>query len=674
MNAEDEPSTSPKRPTRANRYPKKRKLIAMLTRDKSDPRPLHETLLDDADQMRAIYDQAVQRMLEAIGHDGYFDDFDAPAVWPKTQRGAMDLKALQFRAQIVDAIFRGLPAIRNERLIEAYRPFAELLPQYHTGTQMYLQLKARFVSRGHGDARDFLKLYQSLYLKALAEEELHAPEAVEEALAHVHITQVPMSHARAVAEVLGDVVLDDDAHWAEVYVCDIDGERVTGRLRDLLQDVAQRTLNLIAAGGLLATRYNYLTNFGWFGVSVWKVIADAEVALARLRGAVAESNLQGIADDIARAQALLIEFLSAHQEDPTKLRPKLYWYGQEYSYLTRDMIDLSVQLIRAVNAQLQHADISPLQTPPLLATPTRGRFLEYPDVGRRAQFSKWQRGLRFAKWMAVSLRTGHRKKKLLHKDDDPIHRREAGWRAWLDWGHRTLRIFDIRVNVFIDPQFEAVMRALRATGENQRLIFLPTHQSLFDHPVLYEVLQSPAFLDAMGWDKPEPCVILARTGLARSGIKIGSKQITQFGMTSEAFDEILETVDGYVMLERSHAAGHTTQRVAHALADRPGVIYPMATTAAFAIQQFPLQHGVFAQLPQDVVIVPIAYRGLHALWPKCPKGNIDINPGRVDVCVSPPMLGETALLPKRRSLRIQSEAAALFQAIHIATLLNPEER
>ena len=168
-------------------------------------------------------------------------------------------------------------------------------------------------------------------------------------------------------------------------------------------------------------------------------------------------------------------------------------------------------------------------------------------------------------------------------------------------------------------------------------------------------------------------MILARTGLARSGIKIGSKQITQFGMSSEVFDRVLETVDGYVMLERSHAAGHTTQRVAHALTERPGVIYPMATTAAFAIQQFPLQHGVFAQLPQDVVIVPIAYRGLHALWPKCPKGNIDINPGQVDVWVSPPMLGETALLPKRRSLRIQAEAAALFQAVHIATLLNPEE-
>ncbi len=648
----------------------------MPTRDKLDPRPLHETLLDNTEQMLAIYDQSVQYLLEAVRHDGYFDGLAPDAlVWPKNQSGAMDLEALQFRAQIVDAIFRGLPEIRNVRLYEAYRPFADLLPQYHAGSRMYLQLRRQFVARGRGDARDFLKLYQSLYLKALAGGELHAPEAVEEALAQVHITQVPMSHARAVAEALGDVAVDDDAHWAEGYVCEIDGASVEGALRDLLQDVAQRTLNLIAAGGLLATRYNYLTNFGWFGVSVWKVIVDAEVALAQVRGACPESVLNLIDEDVARMKALLIEFLHAHQEDPTKLRSKLYWYGQEYSYLTRDMIDLSVKLLGDVNAQINRLGqkISRLEMPPLLADTARGRFLEYPNVGRRGQFSRAQRGMRFARWMALSLRVGWKKKKLLHKEADPIRRREAGWRAWLNWGRRTLDIFDIRVRVYIDPHFEAVARDLRADRENRRLLFLPTHQSLFDHPVLYEVLQSKAFWDAMGWERPEPCVILARTGLARSGIKIGSKQITQFGMSSEAFDHILENVDGYVMLERSRTAGHTTQRVARALTERPGVIYPMATTAAFAIQQFPLQHGVFAQLPQDVVIVPIAYRGLHALWPKCPKGNININPGQVDVWVSPPMLGETALLPKRRSLRIQSEAAALFQAVHIATLLNPEE-
>lgn len=645
----------------------------MISRNKSDTRPLHEILLDDLEQMLVIYDQSVQLMLEAVRHDGYFDDLDADAVvWPKSQNGAMDMEALQFRAQLVDAIFQGLPQVRDERLDEAYRPFAALLPQYHTGSRIYLQLRRQFVERGRGDAKDFLTLYQSLYLEALAQAELHAPEAVEEALAQVHITQVPMSHARAVAEALDNVEADEDAHWAEEYSCERDGEQIEDNLRDLLQDVAQRTLNLIAAGGLLSTRYNYLTNFGWFGVSVWKVIVDAEVALAQLRDDV---DLDGIDGDVLHIKALLIEFLHAHQEDPTKLRPSLYWYGQEYSYLTRDMIDLSVKLICDVNAQIDRAGQkdSRVEMPTLLADTARGRFLEYPNVGRRGQFSKLQRGVRFARWMGTSLKVGRKKKKLLEREADPIRRREAGWRTWLDWGRRTLDIFDIQVDIYIDPHFGAVARDLGVDAEDRRLIFLPTHQSLFDHPVLYSVLQSRKFLDAMGWERPEPCVILARTGLARSGIKIGSKQITQFGMTSEVFDQILENVDGYVMLERSHATGHTTQRVAQALTERPGVIYPMATTAAFAIQQFPLQHGVFAQLPQDVVIVPIAYRGLHSLWPKCPKGNININPGQVDVWVSPPMLGETTLLPKRRSLRIQSEAAALFQAVHIATLLNPEE-
>ena len=82
----------------------------MTSRDKSDARPLHETLLDDLEQMLAIYDQSVQLMLEAVRHDGYFDEFDPDAlVWPKSESGTMDMEALQFRAQLVDAIFRVLP-------------------------------------------------------------------------------------------------------------------------------------------------------------------------------------------------------------------------------------------------------------------------------------------------------------------------------------------------------------------------------------------------------------------------------------------------------------------------------------------------------------------------------------------------------------------------------------
>lgn len=647
-----------------------------MTPDASDNRPLHEVLLDDVAQMLAAYDQAVQQVLEAVRHDGYFDDLGPDAlIWPQSRgaSGPIALEALLFRARLVDAIYRGLPAIRDARLFEAYEKFAHLLPRYHAGNRLYLQIKRAFVARGNGDAQDFLKLYQSLYLDALAKGELHAPPAVEAALAQVNIVQVPMSHAQAVAEALSRAEVDADARWEETYTCDLDGQAASGTLHALLQDIAQRALDLIAAGGLLSSRYHYLTNFGWFGASVWKAISDADVALYRLREAHADPVVLGALEgDVCRIKAMLIEFFQAHRESPLKMRPDTYWYGQEYSYLTRDMIDLARGILSRINGLARKADLAELPVPELLLGAASGRFVEYPHVGRTGRFSKTQRIMRFARWTGTSFKTGRRKKSLWRRESDVITRREAGWREWLHWGRRTLEIFDVQVDVRIDPHFAAVAESLRLNDAMHKVIFLPTHQSLFDHPLMYGVLQSPEFLQAMGWSRPEPCVILARTGLARSGIRIGSKQWTQFGMSPELFDTLLDEVDGYVMLERSNAAGHTTQRVAQALSERPGIIYPMGTTAAFPIQQFPMQHGVFAQLPQDVVIVPMAFRGIHALWPKCPKGNLDINPGRVEVWVSPPMLGETTLLPKRRSLRIQAEAAALFLSVHIATLLNPD--
>ena len=70
-------------------------------------------------------------------------------------------------------------------------------------------------------------------------------------------------------------------------------------------------------------------------------------------------------------------------------------------------------------------------------------------------------------------------------------------------------------------------------------------------------------------------------------------------------------------------------------------------------------------------MIPIALRGSHALWPKCPKGNLHLNPGLVEVVISPPILGHTTLLPRRRSLRVQIETAALLQALHLSQLLDP---
>ena len=98
----------------------------------------------------------------------------------------------------------------------------------------------------------------------------------------------------------------------------------------------------------------------------------------------------------------------------------------------------------------------------------------------------------------------------------------------------------------------------------------------------------------------------------------------------------------------------------------------MGTTSAFDLQSLPLQHGMFALIPPDSVIVPLAYRGIYGLWPRCPMGNTNLSSGKVEVYISPPIVGETTLLPRRRSLRVQAEAAALLQAIHIGALFDPE--
>jgi hypothetical protein len=127
-----------------------------------------------------------------------------------------------------------------------------------------------------------------------------------------------------------------------------------------------------------------------------------------------------------------------------------------------------------------------------------------------------------------------------------------------------------------------------------------------------------------------------------------------------------------VVLEHSADTGNPTQRFARLLEKRPGVVYGAGTTSAFELQCLPVQHALFAQLPPDTVFIPMAFRGVHALWPKCPKGNLNLAPGTVEVMVLPPMLGETTLLPRKRALRTQLEPATLFQAVHIASLYNPD--
>ena len=628
-------------------------------------------LLDAPGVLAEVYDRVARELIETLRPEGYFEGMgESELGWPSSDR--IGPEGLLGRTRLVDAIYRGVPGLRDRRLFEAHEQFRGLNAAYHEGSRMYLQLKEQFVSRGAGTAQDFLKRYQGLLLEALARGEAFLPDVGEAALARGRISRVPLSHAQAVASALSSVAPEDDAQWQEHYLFAGENTRQEGSLRELLRDVAQRTLDYIAAGELLATRFNTYNNLGWFGSSVWKTITDADRVLYSL-GEKGEA-LERARADVRMGQALLIVFFQAHQEDAAKLKPENFWYGQHYSYLTRDLIDLIVRLVDQVNNLAQTAGLpEELEVPPLLAGTAKGRFLEYPHVGKTSDLTPLQRGLRFARWARACWRVGRTRRRISQANLTPPQRYQKAWDAWLEWSQATMNSFDIRLKVTVDPLFAPLAKELDLGSGKRRVLFLPAHQGMLEHFVVFSVFQSKEFLEAIGWEKPIPFVQLARTGLAHStAVKIGPWEMSIFGVSPDTFDSMFEDVDGYITRESIETSAHIIPRILDAMEERPGLIYPMGTTAAFREQVFPLQHALFAKLPQDVVIVPVVFRGSHALWPRCPKGNMKINPGVVEAVILPPMPGETTLLPKRGSLRVQSEVAALFQAVHISHLLNPE--
>lgn len=659
----------------------------------------HQTLVRDVNNLLAVYDRAAQGVLELAYKEGYFEGVD-PALlkWPPSQTadGPIGPEGLAYRVRLIDAIAQGVPKLRDNRLLEAYRQFTQITPAYHEGNRIYAQVKRQFLDQGAGTEQDFLQRYQTVYIEALRHENLFTPDEGEAALEQARLSRVPLSHAQPVAEKLKVMVAEDDPQWGVVYRYALNGETRARTLRSIFLDIAQRALDYLAAGELIAVRYNTYTNFAWFGSAVWKALSEAEYLLETLRRSlppgVVHHQLDGLKDDILLGQSMMVEFFQAHQENPAHLKPTGYWYGHPYTALTRDMIDLALKVVDSGNRVLRQfaPDVKKLHgqktgeaqkgalpgelvAPGLLTGNVAGRFLEYPHVGRTARLPVWKRIIKLTRWVIAS------RSLVAHKiaiEEDVLPERERLEKAWqnnLWWAETTLRIFGVQVRVRIDPAFAEVARDLDLAGGRQKILFFPMHQSVFDHPVMYHTLQSPELLNALGWDRPRPCVILSRSGLTEYvTVRIGSWSTTMFGVGSAEFDRLLEDVDGYVVLPRSGDTGNATQRFADLLDHRPGVIYAAGTTAAFDIQSIPLQHGLFSKLPTDVIIIPMVFRGIHAIWPKCPKRNIRINPGVVEVVVAPPMMGETTLFPKRRSLRPQLEPAALFQAVQIVNLLNPE--
>ncbi|NKB66220.1 MAG: hypothetical protein GKR89_04095 [Candidatus Latescibacteria bacterium] len=627
----------------------------------------------DLEELSEQYDQAAAQLLEVARQDGYFVGWEG-VQWPAGS--SLDETALARRLELVRHIHEGAPRHRDERLYEAYQRYQQREPAYHEANRVFLQVRRQFVDQGQGSERDFRDLYQAVYLQALSREDPFPLDAGEEALVQLRVARAPLSLAQPVAEKLDKEPVPDDPRWQEQYTCTLDGAEQSQPLDTILRRVAEQIVDFMAAGEHLAIRYNTFSNFIWFGISIWQGVSEVELVLARLQGRVRPQWHRALCQYVQLAQAMLLKFLQAHSEDPAQIRPKEYWYGQEYSYLTRDMIDLVTGLIDRTNALSRRARgmvLDPVQVPALLRDQVEGRFLEYPHVGRSRSLSAWRQKGRVARWFVqITRQTFKRREQLSRAGLDEAARLKAACANNGEWGRRTLELFGVELTIRIDPRFAQLAAELELAQGKRPVLFFPTHQSLMDHPVMACVLQSPELAQAMGWDGPAPYTQLARAGLTdAASVKVGGRTFSLLGLSPERADELLEEVDGVVVLQRSKES-NPTRRFAQVLEQRPGVVYGGGTTAAFELQCLPIQHALFAHLAPEIIIVPMAFRGIHSLWPKCPKGNLQINPGHAEVVVSPPMLGETTLLPRKRALRTQLEPATLFQAVHIATLYNPE--
>jgi len=641
--------------------------------------------LANLDEIFARYDEAATELIRIARLDGHFAGRDEDDLsWPSCRSSAgdpIDIEGLERRAELIAEIHDGIPPRRNHRLVDGHDRYTSLRPAYLRSLRLFLQVQRQFTASDAGDTRDFSDLYSVVYLEALARENPVPLDEGEAALVEFKVARAPLAHAASVVDKIRPGASAEDPRWFIEYEWRLDGEQGRGPLRNLLAQVAECVVDFLAAGEHLAIRYNTFSNFIWFGISVWKAVTEIELLAIRLRGRARDSWVDRLEQYVRLAQGLLLKFLKAHLEDPAQIRPTDYWYGQQYSYLTRDMIDLTRELIR--NGQRLRArygpDLPAVEVPPLLRGASSGAFHEFGHVGRRtdpaghsSSVSPWVRRARLLKWVGTFRTTATQKKKLHRASMSEAERRAAAWQVNLEWADATLKIFGIDVTVTIDPAFADVARELDLRpGAGRKVVFFPTHQSLLDHPVMYRTLQSPALLRAMGWSETVPCCLLSRARLMQAtAIRIGGREISLIGLSPAEIDRMQEEVDGYVILGQDDM-GSPIKRFSEILNDRPGVVYGGGTTSAFDLQVLPMQHALFAHLPADTVFIPIAFRGIHSLWPKSPRNNLDVSPGHVEVFVSPPVPGETTLLPRKRALRTQLEPATLFQAMHIATLLDP---
>ncbi|MEW6755796.1 MAG: hypothetical protein AB1505_33185, partial [Candidatus Latescibacterota bacterium] len=349
------------------------------------------------EEVLAQYDRAAQALLDVAWRDGHFTE---PQEWPAAAAasGQPGVPALERRARLIATIHDGIPPRRDRRLAEAHARFVALLPAYHLANRLFVALRRQFTACGQGDEVDFLHLYQAEYLEALTREDPLPLDEGEAALVQLRVARVPLSHAQSVAGKLAGPANPQDPRLAQTYEVTLDGQAFSGSLGSLQRQVAERVVDFLAAGEHLAIRFNTFSNFVWLGISVWKAITDAELLVARRRqrqrAGPPELDLM-----VLRGKVMLLRFLQAHLEDPAQIKPKEFWYGQEYSYLTRDMIDLVRELVRRVSALPADPTAGgALEMPPLLCGRVSGRFLEHRGVGLAAVPGTWRRRARLLRW------------------------------------------------------------------------------------------------------------------------------------------------------------------------------------------------------------------------------------------------------------------------------------
>ena len=489
---------------------------------------------DNLDEIFGKYDEASRELLRIARLDGHFADWDPSEVaWPEHPA---DVTGLEKRDRLITTIYEGIPSRRDSRLAEAYDGYRHAMGPYLGANCIFLDVQRQFLSRGAGDESEFLQLYQTVYLEALGRDDQISLDAGEAALVEFRVARAPLSHAQSVAEKIQTQAAADDPRWNDLYSYSVDGDGETktagaeqATLREALTLVAESVVDALAKGEHLAIRYNTFSNFIWFGISVWKVVSDVDLLVTRLRGSVRGRWLDKLEIHVRLAQALLLKFLEAHLEDPAQIRPKDYWFGQQYSYLTRDMIDLVRELAAGATKLSRRArgngqELPVIEIPPLLCGQAVGRFVEYPSpVGASGlPPTPWQQRARALGWVRIFRQRAQRTRRLRDAGLEEAERLAAAWRNADDWGRRTLDLFGIQLEVRIDPQFECLASRLDLSGSGRKIVFFPTHQSLLDHPVMYRVLHSPELMRAMGWENPVPCVLLSRVGLTTpTEIKVG---------------------------------------------------------------------------------------------------------------------------------------------------------